>query len=100
MKFQSLMRKDTTQYGQQFLDCLKLLYSESIRLELPALAGVLEVAFEEGILALEQDDAGVPDSYQSIVEFRFLKEFGKLDREQQLLLIQCLQRSETGKTKI
>jgi len=85
--------------GHQFLDCLKLLYSEALRLELHMLTNVLERAFEESTAALEEEGVTIMANHQSIVEFHFLKEFKQLDKKQQRLLIESIQRSEIDRDR-
>jgi hypothetical protein len=85
--------------GHQFLDCLKLLYSEALRLELHLLTDVLESTFEKSTVALEKEGVPIRDNHRSIVEFHFLKEFRSLDKEQQRLLIESIQRSDTDEIK-
>lgn len=85
--------------GHQFLDCLKLLYSEALRLELHLLTDVLESTFEDSAVALEKEGVPIKDNHQSIVEFHFLKEFRSLDKDQQRLLIESIQRSDTSGIK-
>ena len=100
MSSQRRIRKDEkVSYGNQFLDCLKLMYAESLRLELHKLTDILESTFHDCAAALKAEGLPIKDNHQAIVEFYFLREFRRLDKEQQLLLIESIQRAEKGRTK-
>lgn len=85
--------------GYQFLDCLKLLYCEAIRLRFYNLADVLEDTFQECATALKKEGLPIRDNHQTVVEFNFVKDFRKLDQDQQHLLIESIQLSEIRKMK-
>lgn len=79
----SAKREENLSYGSEFLNCLKLLYSESLRLELGGLADILEKSFEDCASVIGAQDASINDNHQCIIEFNFLKEFRRLDSAQQ-----------------
>jgi hypothetical protein len=64
----------SSSYGPEFLNCLKLLYSESLRLELIGLADVLEKSFEDCARLIRAQDSSINDHHACIIEFNYLKE--------------------------
>lgn len=92
-------RNERESEGYQFLDCMKLLYCEAIRLEFFRLADALEGAFENSSSALKEEGLLIQDNHQAIVEFNFIKGFRKLDKKQQLLLVESIQSAESRKVK-
>ena len=76
-------KEENLSYGPEFLNCLKLLYSESLRLDLCGLADVLEKSFEDCAHLIRAKDSSINDNHACIVEFNLLKELRRLNSIQQ-----------------
>ncbi len=85
---------ERAEYGRQFLDCVTFLYAEALRLNLETLADNLESTFEDCVVALQKDGALKNKNREDVAEYDFLSSFRKLNKEQQLLLIELLNASE------
>ncbi len=88
---------ERAEYGRQFLDCVTFLYAEALRLNLETLADNLEATFEDCVVALQKDGALKNKNREDVAEYDFLSSFRKLNKEQQSLLIELLNASESGK---